>query len=75
MDEAEARPVLDPGKGQVTTVSSREPYPMFPRAAFPGIGETLVGRHLQHLAVDDAVPGAGRPRLECEALALHGLES
>ena len=40
----------------------------------PGIGEAFVRDHLQHLAVNDAVPRTRRGCLEGETLAFDGLE-
>src|SRR5580704_3341371 len=40
--------------------------------AFPGIGKTFVRLHLQHLAVNGAVPRAGRRGLVGEVFAFPG---
>src|SRR5712691_4901116 len=44
-------------------------------SASPCIDQAFVRRHLQHLAMDDAIPFAGRRGLEGEVLAFRGLEA
>ena len=61
---------------KVTIVSRSEPYRAIVAvvAASPRKGQPLVRHHFEHLAMDDAVPGAGRRRLKGEARAFHRLE-
>src|SRR6185436_6820113 len=75
MDKAKARAVSDPGQGPGDDgVQRRAVADVALMPAFPGVDEALVRLHLQHLAADGAVPGAGRRRLHREVLALDGLE-
>src|SRR6266852_1226137 len=43
-------------------------------SASPGIAKALVWYHFEHLAMDHAVPRAGRRRLKGEARACRGFE-
>src|SRR5687767_2786372 len=76
MDKAKARPLpgfcQGPGDDRV---QPRAVSDVLRVATLPGIGEALVRRHLEHLAVDDPVPAAGRRGLIGEAIARHGLEA
>src|SRR4030081_1262884 len=65
VDRAKARSVLDPGKDERDDSVQPGAVADVPLvSAFPGIDEAFVRDHLQHLAVNDTVPRAGRPRLK-----------
>src|SRR5260370_6466974 len=75
MDKAKARSVSrSRERPRDDSVQRRAVSDVFLVSAFPGIDEALLRRRLQHLAVNDAVPRAGRRRLKREALAGPGLE-
>src|ERR1700687_1838410 len=76
MHKANPRSGFDPGEGPGDdSVERRAVSDVFLVAALPGIGEAPVRCGLQHLAVNDTVPSAGRGRLEREALSFHRLEA
>src|SRR5262245_50248152 len=75
MDEAEACSVLRPGERPGDDCIQQRAVPRVRLVpALPAVDEALVRDHLQHLAMNDAVPRAAGFGLERKALALHRLE-